>query len=108
MAKKTNTNSTKPVTNKAAFVRNLPSDMSAAQVIAKAQASGMKLSPAYVYVIRSKSNAGSNGKTVTPVAGGARSGTPERTFIDLALQIGFLRAQQLLDGVRVDIQRVLQ
>jgi hypothetical protein len=91
-------------TNKAAFVRSLPSDMSAAQVIAKARANGIKLSPAYVYVIRSKSSTKPSGKVTPKTRGGDSS---ERQFVDLALQLGLLRAQQLLDGARASVQRVV-
>lgn len=100
--------STPKSTSKAAFVRGLPSDMPASQVIAKAQANGMKLTPAYVYVIRSKSGTKSNGKTPKLKGVGARGGSAqERTFVDLALQLGFSRAQALLDDTRASIQRVV-
>lgn len=100
--------STPKSTSKAAFVRALPADMPASQVIAKAQANGMKLTPAYVYVIRSKSGAKSNGKTPKARAAGVRgSSSQERTFVDLALQLGFSRAQALLDDARASIQRVV-
>jgi hypothetical protein len=113
MARKTNKNSLRNSnskgTSKAAFVRNLPSDMPAAQVIAKAQANGIKLSPAYVYVIRSKSSAKPNGKVTARTNGGGMrgGGSNERQFVDLALQLGFSRAQQLLDTTRASIQRVV-
>jgi hypothetical protein len=99
----------KSTTSKAAFVRGLPADMPASQVIAKAQANGMKLTPAYVYVIRSKSGAKSNGNAPRGARGGAARGasSQERTFIDLALQLGFSRAQALLDDARASIQRAV-
>jgi hypothetical protein len=94
--------------SKAAFVRSLPSDLPASQVIARAQANGMKLTPAYVYVIRSKSGAKSNGKTHGVKAVGMRGGSAqERTFVDLALQLGFSRAQSLLDDARTSIHRAV-
>jgi hypothetical protein len=40
--------------NKSAFIRNLPGDMPAVEVVAKAKAADMKISPAFVYAIRSK------------------------------------------------------
>jgi len=95
--------------SKAAFVRGLPPKMPAAQVIAKAKANGLTLSPAYVYVIRSKNSAKANGNA--RVRGGAQGGggrAQERTFVDLALRLGFSRAQELLDDVRAGIQRVLR
>jgi hypothetical protein len=112
MARKTNKNSSRPsngkAKSKAAFVRNLPPDMPAAEVIARAQANGMKLTPAYVYVIRSKNGAKPNGKLGGRGRAGVRGGGPaERQFVDLALQLGFSRAQQLLDSTRASIQRVV-
>jgi len=44
--------------NKSAFVRNLPANMPAKDVVAKAKASGFSMTPAHVYAIRSKDNAG--------------------------------------------------
>jgi hypothetical protein len=41
--------------NKSAFIRSLPADMPAADVVAKAKAANIKLTPAFVYAIRSKS-----------------------------------------------------
>ena len=43
--------------NKTAFVRSLPSTLSAANVVAKGKAEGITLSIGYVYGIRSKSKA---------------------------------------------------
>lgn len=90
-------------------MRSLPADLPASQVIARAQANGMKLTPAYVYVIRSKSSTKANGKHGPSVKGsGARGGdAQERTFVDLALQLGFSRAQALLDDARASIQRAV-
>jgi len=47
----------KPVVNKSAFVRSLPSTMPGAEVVTKAKAQGIKISLAYVYGIRAKSKA---------------------------------------------------
>ena len=46
---------TPPKANKSAFIRSLPVDMPATEVIAKAKAANLKLTPAFVYAIRSKS-----------------------------------------------------
>jgi hypothetical protein len=96
-------------TSKAAFVRGLPPNMPASEVIAKAQANGMKLTPAYVYVIRSKSSAkpSSNGGRKRGGGRGTGSSQQEREFVNLALQLGFSRAQQLLDDTRASIQRAV-
>ncbi len=109
MPKKSTKSTGSKSTSKAAFVRSLPADLPASQVIARAQTNGMKLTPAYVYVIRSKSGTKSNGKHGSSMrASGARGGSSqERTFVDLALQLGFSRAQSLLDDARASIQRAV-
>lgn len=60
--------------SKAEFVRSFPTTTAAAKIVEAAKKKGMKLSPAYIYVIRSKANAkkkpnGKNGhKTAALVA----------------------------------------
>ena len=56
----------KKTPNKSAFIRSLPADMPAADVVAKAKAANLKLTPAFVYAIRSKSR--------TKPAGGSKRG----------------------------------
>jgi hypothetical protein len=109
MPKKSTKSTGSRTTSKAAFVRSLPADLPASQVIARAQANGMKLTPAYVYVIRSKSGTKANGTHGSSTrASGARGGSSqERTFVDLALQLGFSRAQSLLDDARASIHRAV-
>jgi hypothetical protein len=109
MPKKSTKSTGTKSTSKAAFVRSLPPDLPASQVIARAQANGMKLTPAYVYVIRSKSGAKSNGKHAPSMKGaGLRGGSSqERSFVELALQLGWSRAQSLLDDARSSIQRAV-
>jgi hypothetical protein len=46
--------------NKSAFVRSLPADLSAKEVVAKAKEAGLTLTDAYVYTIRSASKRGSD------------------------------------------------
>src|SRR4051812_33270104 len=57
--------------NKSAFIRSLPMEMPALDVVAKAKEANLKLTPAFVYAIRSKSR--NKGK---PAA--ARKGKPGR------------------------------
>jgi len=45
----------KTPTNKSAFIRSLPPDMPAGDVVAKAKDANLKITPAFVYAIRSKS-----------------------------------------------------
>jgi hypothetical protein len=51
----------KRTTNKSAFIRNLPAETSAADVVAKAKAAGLTLTPAFVYAVRSKSKKAKSG-----------------------------------------------
>jgi len=94
--------------SKAAFVRSLPPNTPAAEVIKKAAASGMKLSAAYVYVIRSKGGAKKKGG-VARRQGRARTNGKgvEQQFVSLALDMGFGRAQQLLNDVKARVSSVL-
>jgi hypothetical protein len=93
--------------SKAAFVRSLPPNMPAKDVIEKAKAVGHKLSPAYVYVIRSKgsSKAGKVGRR----AGRGRSNgsAAERQLVSAALELGFARAQEILNAARARIQATI-
>jgi hypothetical protein len=94
--------------SKAAFVRSLPATMPAKEVIEKAKAAGHKLSPAYVYVIRSKGGGGKARGKGAPRAGrgrGAGSAGAERALIDAALELGFNRARQVLDAAQARIRQ---
>lgn len=100
--------------SKAQFVRSLPPDMPAKDVVAKAKAKGLKLSPAYVYVIRSKGGGKGGAKKVWK--GKGTIGKPsteaghrnvERQFVSIAVDLGFARAQQLLDETRSAIRRAV-
>jgi len=93
--------------SKAAFVRSLPPSMPAKDVIEKAKAAGHKLSPAYVYVIRSKGSSKSKGGKPGPKAGRGRmgGGGAERALIDAALELGFGRARQVLDAAQTRIRQ---
>jgi hypothetical protein len=94
--------------SKAAFVRSLPGTMSAKEVIEKAKAAGHKLTPAYVYVIRSKGSSKGRAKP-GPKPGRGRSGSnggsAERALIDAALELGFSRARQVLDAAQARIRQ---
>lgn len=93
--------------NKSAFVRSLPSTLSAAEVIEKGKAKGIKLSAAQVYTIRA------NARRKSPATDGVRSaagrdsgksrGRPnsrEAEFIAAALDLGLARAEQLIRALR--------
>jgi hypothetical protein len=105
--------------NKSAFVRGLPSTMSATDVIAKGKAEGIKLTAAQVYTVRANAKrAGSEGPkgkpgpkpgakatkaVASPVARSAAkidTGNHDHHFVSLVLNIGLARAEALLARVR--------
>jgi hypothetical protein len=63
--------------NKSAFIRNLPADMPAAEVVTKAKAANLKLTPAFVYAIRSKvRNKGRKGRPAAAAPAAKRGPKP--------------------------------
>lgn len=107
------------VTNKTAFVLNLPASMSAKEVIDKGKAAGIKLTDRYVYSIRSKAKV--RGTTVPARRGrppknalsglavktGGRPGSLDAQFIDLALDLGLSRAEGLLTALRSRVKQAI-
>ena len=84
--------------SKAAFVRSLPKTLTAKEVVAKAKAAGIKLSTGYVYVLRSSSGGSKpNGLKPGPKPKGS---SDEAAFLNLALDVGVARAEELLRRVR--------
>ena len=95
--------------NKSAFVRSLPSSLSAAEVIAKGKAKGIKLSAAQVYTIRA--NARRKGpetetdtarvlKVATGKGSRGRANGKEAEFVAAALDLGLARAEALIRALR--------
>jgi hypothetical protein len=99
--------------NKSAFVRSLPSSLSAAEVISRAKTKGIKLSAAQVYTIRANARRrsdvsilprfrGTSGPTANTrgrraSGGGAES---ESAFLLMALELGLVRAEGILGSLR--------
>ena len=94
--------------NKSAFVRSLPGSLSAAEVISRARSKGIKLSAAQVYTIRAnarrKADSGSSpreraliGTVVKRGRGGSGS---ESAFLQMALELGLVRAEDILGSLR--------
>jgi hypothetical protein len=85
--------------------------MPAKDVIEKAKAAGHKLSPAYVYVIRSKGSGKTGGRGGRKLGRGrqgrANGGTAERQLISAALELGFTRAQEVLNAAKARLQASL-
>lgn len=94
--------------SKAAFVRSLPPNMPAKDVIEKAKAAGHKLSPAYVYVIRSKGSSKTAGRGGRKLGRGrqgrSNGGAAERQLVSAALELGFGRAQEILNAAKARLQ----
>ena len=102
--------------NKSAFVRSLPATLSAAEVIDKGKAKGIKLSAAQVYTIRANARRKAPEKLPTRLlragrgdgargagAGGGRgrgADAKEAEFIAAALDLGLARAEALIRALR--------
>ena len=80
---------------KSEFVRSLDRSLSAAEVVALAAKKGLRLTPAFVYNIRS---AGAR-TAPRPAKNGGTRGTPEAQLRAAIAQIGLARARQILDEV---------
>jgi hypothetical protein len=99
--------------NKSAFVRSLPSSLSAADVIGRAKQKGIKLSAAQVYTIRANARRKSDvseaprlrGELTTASRGRGRRGSggsseSESAFLQMALELGLVRAEGILGTLR--------
>lgn len=95
--------------NKSAFVRSLPGTMSAAEVIEKGKAKGIKLSAAQVYTIRANARRKRPDTetielpaklTVGRKRSGRSSESKEAEFIATALDLGLARAEALIHALR--------
>lgn len=103
-------------TNKSAFVRGLPGDMSAKDVVSKAKAAGLTLTENYVYTIRSaaknKAKKGTGRGPGRPKGSKAGSisvgsnGSLEKNFVESALELGLGNAEKLLAQLRSRLRSV--
>lgn len=88
---------------KSDFVRSLDRSLSAAEVVALAEKKGLRLTPAFVYNIRSADSTRSparGARTASHSNGKAPlSGTPEAQLRAAIAQIGLARARQILEEV---------
>jgi hypothetical protein len=112
--------------NKAAFIKSLPTTMSAKEVAAKAKSAGLTLAEKYVYRIRSKMRAaqrthgrvaqrGMSGPTSHIVTNrrqarstGRSSGGTESTFRRLIFELGSERAHSLLKEFESKLSRLIE
>lgn len=90
---------------KSEFVRSLDRSLSAAEVVALAEKKGLRLTPAFVYNIRS-AEASRVPAPRSPSKPGRRptkdavlNGSPEALLRAAIAQIGLVRARQILDEV---------
>ena len=94
--------------NKSAFVRSLPSNLSAAEVIARGKAKGIRLSAAQVYTIRANARRKRpKGAIERPLRGKAPltaaslgADSREAEFIAAALDLGLTKAEGLIAALR--------
>jgi hypothetical protein len=90
---------------KSEFVRSLDRSLSAAEVVALAEKKGLRLTPAFVYNIRSAEATRSERARVTskgqrrPRVNGSLTGSPEAVLRAAIAQIGLARARQILEEV---------
>ena len=95
--------------NKSAFVRGLPASLSAVEVITRARAKGIKLSAAQVYTIRANARRKADTPSLPRLRGIALSagtrgrrggGDSESAFLQMALELGLVRAESILGSLR--------
>ena len=104
--------STKRLRSKAAFVLDLPTDLPAKEVVAKAKEVGLRLAEGYVYVIRSTARSRARRLRIKrPVASarilvGRVSGT-EAEFRRLALELGLGKAKKLLRDTEEKVAAII-
>lgn len=108
----------KRTVNKSAFVRSQPTTMSAREVVEKGAAQGIGLSEKYVYNIRAKAKASGRvgagpgrpgrrpGRPAGVRAAGA-AGSAEERLVDLALEVGLTKAEELLGRLRSAIRKAV-
>ena len=89
---------------KSEFVRSLDRALSAAEVVALGEKRGLRLTPAFVYNIRSADSTRAPARAARKGGGHSNgraplSGTPEAQLRAAIAQIGLARARQILDEV---------
>ncbi|HEY2368264.1 MAG TPA: hypothetical protein VGH87_17820 [Polyangiaceae bacterium] len=102
---------TKKDASKAEFVRGLPENMPAKNVVEKAKEAGLKLTPAYVYVIRSQARTGgkkSSSPDDAPRVAGPRGSGMEAKLIATASEIGLTRSIDLLTREKERVMKLLR
>jgi len=90
--------------SKADFVRGLPAAMPAKEVVDKAKEAGLKLTTAYVYVIRSQARTSGKKKPAEPRV----SKDAEARLIAAASELGLTRSIEILSREKARVVRLLR
>jgi hypothetical protein len=85
---------------KSDFVRSLDPAVPAGRVVALAEKQGLKLTPGFVYNIRSSANGKANGsKSARSAKLEYKAGSPEAQLRAAIAQVGLVKARQILEEV---------
>jgi hypothetical protein len=93
-------NGTTTKINKSAWIRSQPASLSANEVVSKAKAEGIALSPAQVYTARSMANRKTGGRTRQPATAARPAGNDEVTFRRFVLKLGLDRVEAMLAQIK--------
>ena len=94
--------------SKAEFVRGLPASMPAKEVVEKAKEASLKLTTAYVYVIRSQARTGTKKKSSASNGAPRPSKDAEARLIAAASELGLKRSIAVLEAEKERIIRLLR
>ncbi len=95
--------------SKADFVRALPEAMPAKEVVEKAKEAGLKLSPAYVYVIRSQGRNGGKKERAPKAPRAPKAGKDaEARLLAAAGEVGLSRSIEVLQAEKARLIRLLR
>ena len=93
---------------KADFVRALPESMPAKEIVEKAKDAGLKLTTAYVYVIRSQARTGTKKKPKSDSPSPRASTGAEARLISAAGELGLTRSIELLTREKTRLMKMLR
>jgi hypothetical protein len=99
---------TKKDASKAEFVRGLTEALPAKEVVEKAKEAGLKLTTAYVYVIRSQARTGSKKSNGAAPTRRPASKDAEARLIAAASEIGLTRSIELLTQEKARVLKLLR
>ncbi len=94
--------------SKAEFVRALPEAMPAKQVVDKAKEAGLKISTAYVYVIRSQARVGPKKPNSAAPHAPKPAKDAESRLVAIASEIGLTRSIDILTQEKARVMRLLR